>query len=232
MNRRQPGPSWSQHDAAIWHTVEIASSTLASTLHERSALSSPFPPNIALDEKLLAHAPFELLSHHMLGDGSYQHRGRPFYATGRGGLAMTVGVGAARAVANRRRSAAAARDAVPRWRLADRGTIWVSTAGFYLETTHGLFPWGWGSVQSVQLCGPASILVHGNADHGPVSWIIRSDWAELTFLLWAFCRHPRHPSLRHGAWLPPGWVDRCTVAGFEPPPSALRLDRTPISEAR
>lgn len=230
MDRRQPGPAWSQHDSAIWHTVEIASSALAGTLHERHALASPFPPQIAPDEQLLAQAPFELLIHHAKGNGSYQHDGGMFYATGRGGLVMTAGVAAVRAAANRRRREAAAADAIARWRLADQGTVWVSTDGFYLQTTRGLFLWGWGAIQSAQLCNPASVLVHGAADHGPVSWIIRSDWAELIFVLWAFCRHPNHPTLRHGAWLPSGWVERCRAAGFAPPPSALRLDRTPIGK--
>ena len=230
MDRRPPGLAWNRHDSAIWHTCDISTSALAGTLNERPLLSSPFPPQIAVDEQLLAQGPFELLTFHAVGNGSYRRDGGTFFATGRGGLAITAGVAAVRAAANRRRRAAAATDAIPSWRLVDQGTLWISTAGFYLETIRGLFPWGWGSVQSAQLCSPASTLVHGTTDGGPVGWIIRSDWAELIFVLWAFCRHPSHPMLRHGAWLPPGWVERCNAAGFAPPASALRLDRTRIGQ--
>ena len=38
-------------------------------------------------------------------------------------------------------------------------------------------------------------------------WAIASDWAELVFVLWALARHPRHPQLINGEWLPPGWLE-------------------------
>ena len=56
--------------------------------------------------------------------------------------------------------------------------------------------------------------------------MIRSDWAELLFVLWALVRHPRHPQLGNGGWQPPGWQDRCRANGLVPIPD--RQDLTPL----
>ena len=219
---RQPAvPEWSEHDSAIWHTCEIASRLIAGSVGERPPIACPFPPQIAGDEQLLVQGGFDLFTHRAAGDGSYNHDGGMYVATGRGGLAMTAGVAAARASANRRRRNVAAAATTPRWVLDDRGCLWVSTAGFYLQTAGGLFPWPWGSVQSAMLTGPATVHVQGSSEAGPVSWTLQSHWSELLFVLWAITVHNQHPSLPNGGWLPPGWRERCAAAGYGFQPSTM-----------
>lgn len=234
MGRRDPAPSWSTHDQAVWHTCDIASAVLAGTADQRPVLASPFPPHLALDERLLAQGDFDLLTFRPVGDGSYVDDRGTFFSTSRGGLALTAGIAATRAAGNRRRRAAAVADSVPRWTLDERGTLWVSTAGFYLQSVSGLFPWPWGSVHSAQLVAPASVNLQGDSQNGPVAWILDSDWAELVFVLWAMAVHPDHPALGHGGWLPPGWRDRASapVFGTKPPqmPAVSRSGK--ISDCR
>lgn len=227
MDRRRPTPAWSRHDSALWHTCDIARSALDGTLAQRPAVSSPFPPQLRPDEQFLASAPFDLLTYHRVGDGSYHHAAGIFYATGRAGLATTIAVATLHAAANRRRRDAARAASAPRWVLDDAGTVWVSTAGFYLHTIRGLFPWGWDSLQSAQPLSPGAVLLHGNSTAGPVAWIIRCDWAELIFVLWALRMHPSHPALHQGAWLPHGWFDRCATAGFAFPGHVAAPARRP-----
>jgi hypothetical protein len=95
--------------------------------------------------------------------------------------------------------------------------MWVSTAGFYLQTVNGLFPWAWQHIQSAQLLAPATLHLQGQSDTGSVSWLIVSDWAELAFVLWALQMHPQHPMLTQMTWVPPGWQQRCVQAGYAPP---------------
>jgi hypothetical protein len=96
----------------------------------------------------------------------------------------------------------------------DQGLLWVSTAGFYLQTDAGLFPWAWVAVRSIVLTGPGAAHVQGTSQSGEVSWLLQSDWAELVFVLWAMAVHPNHPSLPNGGWLPPGWRERAQLAGY------------------
>jgi hypothetical protein len=86
--------------------------------------------------------------------------------------------------------------------------MFVSTHGFYLRSAGGLYPWSWGAVMAAELVAPATVQVHGEAQTGPVSWLLRSVWAELLFVLWALAVHPHHPQLASGAWMPPAWRGR------------------------
>jgi hypothetical protein len=212
-----PQPTWSTHDAAVWHTVDIVQAALASRLDERPAIHAPFPPRHGVGERLLAQGDFQLYTHTSVGDGSYQHSDGFFFATGGVGLALTAGFAVAQAAGNASRRNRAAQDAVPRWLLSDRGLMWVSTAGFYLQTVNGLFPWAWQHIQSAQLLAPATLHLQGQSDTGSVSWLIVSDWAELAFVLWALQMHPQHPMLTQMTWVPPGWQQRCVQAGYAPP---------------
>lgn len=67
-------------------------------------------------------------------------------------------------------------------------------------------PWR-ASVTSATMARPGAVQISGNSEHGPVSWALCSDWAELLFITRALTRHPRHPQLIDGQWLPPGWLD-------------------------
>jgi len=48
----------------------------------RQQVASLFPPQLGYDEQFWAVGPFSLLEQRALGDGSYQHNGGFFYATG------------------------------------------------------------------------------------------------------------------------------------------------------
>lgn len=218
--------AWSQHDTAVWHACDIASALLMARIHERTVIATPFRPHLgsqesplAGEERVLALGGFELLTHRAVGDGSYVHDGGFFLAAGRGGLGLSAGVLAGRAIGNSRRRARAAADTVPRWVPDDGGTLWASTHGFYLQTPRGLFGWPWAPIVSAQLVGPGALHVQGHSVGGPVSWVLRSDWAELVFVLWAMHVHPGHPQLVNGGWLPPQWGARCEAAGHTPPRS-------------
>jgi len=64
----------------------------------------------------------------------------------------------------------------------------------------------------------------GQSEAGPISWILVSDWAELLFVTWALLFHPRHPQLLSGAWLPPGWLDRCAAHAYRTRLASPRLE--------
>ncbi len=229
--KRAPQPTWSTHDAAVWHTVDIVQTALASRLDERPTMHAPFPPRHGADERILAQGDFQLYTHTAIGDGSYQHSNSFLFATGGVGLAMTAGFAVAQAAGNASRRNQAAQDAVPRWVLSDQGLLWVSTAGFYLQTVNGLFPWAWPHVQSAQLLAPATLHLQGQSDSGSVSWLIVSEWAELAFVLWALQMHPQHPMLTQMTWVPPGWQQRCLEAGYTPPKRPPHRDEIPAEPA-
>lgn len=216
MPRRGPSDSWTEHDRAIWHTCDIAAAAVTGRLGERPDVLAPFPPRWAVGEQMLANGSFELLAHRPLGDGSYSHDSGFLLATGRGGLALMAGAAVVRSTGNARRRRAATAAAAPRWVVVDGGALWVSTAGFYLQTPRGLFPWSWAAVVAATMTGPGSVHLQGEGVGGPMSWIVRSAWSELLFVLWALEVHPRHPQLLGGGWLPPGWLERSGAWGQVP----------------
>ncbi|WP_298458746.1 hypothetical protein [uncultured Cellulomonas sp.] len=206
------GPQYSDHDAAIWHTRAMLQSLADGRPETLPHVPTTFPPGLgAVDggERVLARGPFQLLTFRPIGDGTVQSGGRGFFfAAGRGGLAATAAVAGYRALADRNRRQAAAEDAVPRWVVDAAGTAFVSTHGVYLDTGHALLPWAWPHVDSMELAAPGAVHLRGRSEQGPVSWIIRSDWAELAFVLWCLARHPAHPQLASGGWIPAGWPER------------------------
>lgn len=209
-----PSQPWTDHDSAVWHTCDIASRLLGDGLDKRPAVPSPFPPQLAEGERLLVEGAYDLSTYRPVGDGSHTPSSGVFLATGRTGLALTAGFAVVRAAGNRRRAEHAWQDAQPRWVVDERGALWVSTAGFYLHTPNGLRPTPWRSVRAATLAGPGAVQLHLTSRDGEQSWLIQSWWAELMFVLWALAVHPGHPTLQAGAWLPPGWRERCLSAGY------------------
>lgn len=217
MPRQRVQPAaWSAHDAAVLATVEIASALVAGEPERLRPVVADFPPQIAYDETLLAVGDVDVLTYRAVGDGSYAHRSPAVVASGGRGASAALATAAASAAGNRARRRRAQADAQARWVLDDRGAIWVSTAGFYLRTPSGLFPWGWDAVRAVSVVGPAAARVDGAGQAGTVTWMLRTDWAELLFVLWALRRHPAHPQLGDGSWLPPGWQQRARERGVVP----------------
>lgn len=208
MARRiEQAPSWTAHDTALWHTCEIAVDLVRGIVPEpRQEVHAAFPPQLSHHERFWASGPFDLLEERAAGDGSYQHDNGFFFATGRGGLTATAAFVGVQAMGNSRRRRMAEQAAVPRWTPIDAGHLYVSALGLHLHTTHHVRPWAWPSFTSMEMVGPGAVHVLGNSTVGPVSWIIRSDWAELLFVTWAMNHHRRHPQFLNGGWLPPGWL--------------------------
>ncbi|MCF6743429.1 hypothetical protein E9529_03915 [Blastococcus sp. KM273128] len=208
--RRSTTPEWTDRDSALWHTCEIAVDLAHGTVPApRLQVVSIFPPMLASDEQYWAAGPYVLHEERARGDGSYVRDSGFFFATGRGGLTATAAVAALRARGNSNRRKQAQMDAIPRWTPIDAGTLYLSRYGFHLHSSGGVWPWDWPSVTAAQMVGPAAVHIFGASTRGPVSWIVQSDWAELLFVAWAIARHPRHPQLLTGGWLPPGWLARC-----------------------
>ncbi len=199
---------YTRHDAAIWHTRRIVAAVLTGQQATLPRVATTFPPTLGHDELLVASGPIELLVWRSVGDGTYTHQGGFFFATGAVGLAATAVAAGAQVVGNAARRAQAQADAQPRWVLDSRGLVTVSTHGFYLEMPAGLLTWGYGDVHSMELVGPGAVRMHGQSVHGPVQWLLQTDWAELLLALWAVVRHPHHPQLVGEAWIPPGWHER------------------------
>jgi len=199
---------YTPHDAAIWHTRAMLQALGDGRVEGLPQVPTTFPPQLGPGERVVASGRFELLTFRPLGNGTYDHQGGFFFATGRGGLAASAAVAGVRAMGNSRRRAEAAAAAVPRWVVDDVGVAFVSTHGFYLDTGHALLPWSWHAVDSMELVAPGAVHLRGQGSAGPVSWIVRSDWAELLFVLWCLVRHPGHPQLTAGGWIPAGWADR------------------------
>jgi hypothetical protein len=164
-----------------------------------------------VEEKILAHGPFELLAWQAPGDGSYMHSNGMVVATGRGGLAMMAGFAAVQAIGNSSRRRDAAAMSQPRWTPIDHGTLAIGNFGFYLHTPTGIHPWSWDGIHLASLTGPGQLSIDGVSANGPVKWILNSHWAELVFMLWASVCNPSHPQMTGRTWLPQDWMTKAWV---------------------
>lgn len=212
MGRKGKEDPWSFHDDAVLYAAVVVGAVLDGAAQYLQPCPTPFPPQIE-GERALAQGGFTLYTLRAQGDGTYVHQSGMMLATGRGALPLMAGVAAVQAIGNSSRRARARAETVPRWVPDDGGLLYVSTHGFYLQTGTGLHAWTWSAVQAAQMVGPARVCIQGSGQHGPVSWIIEAEWAELLFVLWALTRHPRHPQLHGGSWTPPGWFDRYQRSG-------------------
>ncbi|QKV78285.1 hypothetical protein [Amycolatopsis sp. Hca4] len=202
-----PVPPWTQRDEVLWYTCYLAAllagGQSTQDVHE---VLAPFPPTIGGDEKFWACGSFVLSDFRALGDGSWQVSTPVVFGTGAVGLGLVAGtlVGGSIAKSRARRAAQAA--AVPRWVPIEQGNVYLSQYGFYMHTP-SVLRWPWTDISGLSVVAPATVHFSGNSEHGPISWMLQSDWAELLFVSWALAVHPRHPQLVTGGWLPPGWVE-------------------------
>lgn len=210
---QEPAVAWSPHDTAVWHTLRVVEAVRERRAELLPRVMTPFRPHLAEQEVVIAHGQFQLLTFRPVGDGSYVQNNGFFFATGGAGLAATAAFAIGQSSGNKRRRQQAAAMATPRWVPDDSGAIWVSTAGFYLNSPLGLRPWPWSSVVTTSLTAPGSIRVQGESTTGPVDWILQSDWAELAFVCWAMSQHPDHPQFVGRTWVPPGWDERDAARG-------------------
>jgi hypothetical protein len=203
---------WTNRDEVLHYTCRVAELLIAGAdTAGLPELIAPFPTK---GWPLWAAGAFTVYDHVALGDGSWQVSTPFVVGTGAVGVGLAVGSVIAGNVRRNRAQRAAAAAAVPRWVPIGRGTVFLGPHGFYLHTPQVLF-WDWPSITSATLTGPGIVHLTGNAEDGPVSWLLQSEYAELLFVIWALGQHPRHPQLA-GGWLPPGWLEHARRCGRAP----------------
>ena len=220
MASQLPTRVWLPADTALWTTCHIVSDVV-----QRRPIESHIQTLFPLSPGVTALAMGGLLvdAFDAAGDGSYTHSTSFAFGTGLFGLALAAGTLAASAAGKSNARNRAAADAQRAWRPLFGGSIFVTTHGFYLQTMEGLFEWTWDSIDLMQLVGYNCLILQGRSSTGPITWRINSEWAELVFVLWALERHPSHPQLQDGSWLPANWLEWATHQGYRP-----HLDRPQI----
>lgn len=160
------------------------------------------------ENRIIANAPVIVHSYQAMGDGSYAHDSGFFFATGRGGLALTAGAAIGRAIGNSHRRAAAQRQAQPNWYPIDSGQVFVNQFGFYLRTRTDLLFWGWDSILECQMVDRGKVIFLGESLQGRVNYILETDAAELIFALWSLVSQPMHVQFQQKIWLLPEWLEK------------------------
>lgn len=212
----------SNADIAIWHTAAINAEISSGTINQRAGL--PCMMRLSPGDKLLGEGAYELFEFRALGDGTAQRLDEGnsvfFISPGqKGALSGAAAMIAGRAVANTALARKAAKDAVPRWLPLSSGTLYVTLRGAYFKETGTIASWGWSSIQSAELVGPHQLKIMADIGDGQQrNLLIKSDWAELYFVLWAWDQHPYHPQLVSRSWVTPGWEDRVRASGQPLPP--------------
>ncbi|WP_146069486.1 hypothetical protein [Cryobacterium sp. Y11] len=213
--------SWLPADTSLWTTCHIVSDTVQGRTPEHR-IETLFP--LAGGEIALAAGNLFVDSFYAAGNGSYERSSTFVWGAGPFGLALAAGTLAASAAGNASRRNQAAADAQQAWRPLFGGTLFVTSEGFYIQTMQGLYPWTWDSVDLMQVVGFNVVIMQARSTSGPVTWRLTSEWSELVFVLWALRRHPHHPQLRDGSWMPANWLDWATHQGYRP-----HLDRPQIT---
>lgn len=208
---------WTEADSALWYTSQALAD-----ICDRKVPSLRADTLFALREKEVAFASgqFALEAMRATGDGSYVHNSTIAFGTGAAGLAMTAGVLVGAAMGNASRRAQAMRDAQVCWRAESQGILTVTSQGFYLQTATSLLPWTWNAVDMMAVDSFNVVVLFGQSTGGAVTWRLQSVWSELVFVLWSLARHPNHPQLRDGSWLPPGWAPWAEAQGYALPAAA------------
>lgn len=205
--RRSPQAAWTRRDEVLRYTCTLAAELAAGgPVVSAGEVAAPFPPTLGEQLPLWGSGSFTLHEWRAPGDGSWQANQMMAFGTGPVGTGLMIGSLLGGVIANSRARRDAEAAARLRWMQTNGGGLYLSHRGFYLHTDRVL-TWGWDDVTTATMAKPAVVQISGNSVHGPVSWALCSDWAELLFVTWALTRHPRHPQLLNGQWLPPGWLD-------------------------
>lgn len=207
------GPGWGQRDRMLLRTAQV----IHAYVHGEFDQILPVPVDFAVggsypDNRIVAVAPFSLHCLQSRPAGSPVHEGAFFFATGRGGLAVTAGAAIGRAVVNARRRAAAASTAQPAWHHLDDGMVCINQFGFYLRTPTHLAWWDWDSILECHMAAPGRVGMLRTTPGGQDTYLLESDLAELLFASWAVVRQPQHAQFLRRVWLLPDWVARYRAA--------------------
>lgn len=206
--------AWMDGDSAMWHTIAAVNSI---SRREIPALRCQTLFALRPNEIAFATSSISIESMRTAGDGSYLHASTVAYGTGRVGLALLAGSLAGSAIGNAHRKAQAAAAAQVKWRPELAGSVIVTNLGFYLQDYTGVVWWNWESIDLLQVAGFNLLLMQGNSANGVVTWRLTGNWVELIFVLWALNRHPNHPQLLDGSWVPAHWTEWAATKGHPAP---------------
>jgi hypothetical protein len=227
--RRSSPTSWTVRDEVLYYTCTLAGELAAGgPVVSAGEVAAPFSPTLGETRPLWGAGSFTLHEWRAPGDGSWQPTQTLAFGTGPVGTGLMIGSLVGGVIANCRARRAAEAAAIPRWMPIARGGLYLSHRGFYLHTDRVL-PWDWASITTATMAEPATVHLCGTSERGPISWRLCSDWAELLFITWALTRHPRHPQLVDGQWLPPGWLAH---AHTQHKPVQLTSLRLPAADRR
>ena len=202
---------WNDRDRALLHTCTIGATIVRQHgLESIAEVIASFPTTLGPDEPLWACGAYIAYEHCALGDGTYYKSNTVVAGTGPLGLGLLAASLTGSAISNSRAKNQAAADATPRWVPAHSGDIYIGPRGCYFQNPKVL-PWGWDDIEESSMIEPGVVRWVGRSTAGQVAWLVQSGWAELVFLLWALNRHPRHPQLADGSWLPDGWIQRARL---------------------
>ena len=215
--KRTASRRWTDHDTALWYACDIDDKLRTGRRAELPRVAMPFAMKIGgRQEQILASGSFQLADWTAVGNGQYDRNSGFFIGAGAPALAVGAVFLGANAIGNSVRKNRARRDMEPRWVWRRNGDVHVGTHGFYLQSPAGLNPWGWHALDAVQVAAPATLWIQGQSTGGPASWLLRTIWAELAFLLWTRDRNPHHPQLSAHSWLPDGWARWARTQGRIP----------------
>lgn len=211
-----PQIDWTSYESMLWETARVVGAVLRNE-------ELPYKPcNFALslgsgyDEVLIASAPFCRDWLGAIGNGDYQKSTTFVGGFSPVGVMLGAATLGASAIGNARRKSAAAAAASVVWRQLDAGLIHITTKGFYLEAQGQISPFGFWSIQRMDLIGPGNVQWSASmADGTSQTFRFASDAAEMAFVLWALACCPYHSQLHDFTWLPREFMDRVRYAHLE-----------------
>ncbi|MBO0852983.1 MAG: hypothetical protein J2P18_04375 [Nocardia sp.] len=153
------------------------------------------------------------------GDGTWTPR--TIYAAGNAAFVMAAQVG--NALANHIRRQQAEAGTRPRWIGEPAGSIMVSDRRIHLTNPDRAVPIAWSALETIDLTAPDRVVARYQDRGGAFHLLqVHSPWAALIFVIAAHLHFPNHPLLLSGNWLPPGFEDKCHLAGKSCPPVRTR----------
>ncbi|MFE1596670.1 hypothetical protein [Nocardia sp. NPDC058705] len=203
---------WGMFDDHLLYTAWVTRALMDGTL----ASLPPRPTRMRMDpgEHSLAESQVGWSVWTAIGDGSWESNN--IAAMGSTGFVVAAHLG--NAMLNRSRRSLAQRDSRPRWVPQRPGIGMVSQVRMCFHNPDTNFSLYWHGMDAVDLIAPDSMEFRfQDSEGGNAAIRVHSPWAALMFVMSAFTCFPSHPLLLSGNWLPPGFEDRCHMAGKKCP---------------
>ncbi|MFF7251403.1 hypothetical protein ACFZBU_47085 [Embleya sp. NPDC008237] len=200
---------WTQYDEYLWHTCDIVADVVTGQADRRPLVAST--ARIEPGERVLATGAGEHFRLRAVGNGSYRSTG--VAAIGKPGF--VVGALALNALGNAARRKRAQQDTVPRWVHDGGGELTITQMSAYLAHPRNPLSLGFTGLDQIDLPEPGvfEARYHDMYGKGYMCVRVNTPWASLMFALAALAAFPAHPRLLGGAWLPPGFEERCAHFG-------------------